>query len=229
MTRPLVIAHRGASSVEYENSLAAFRAAGRLGADGVELDVHATADGALIVHHEPTIGGVHIPGANAAAVRAQRLPNGEPPPLLEEALSSLDARLRVYVEVKTLPPAWDARLFAVLDAGPNPPGYAVHGFDHRIVARLGRARPSLPRGVLSTSYPLRPLVSLQDAGAVAFWQVWELVDAELAATLHIAGVQLIVWTVDDPDAMRSLARLGVDGLCTNVPDVARQTVDALPA
>ena len=227
MSRPLVIAHRGASTVEVENSVAAFRAAGQLGADGVELDVHATSDGALIVHHDAAIGDVHIPTSLSAAVRAQRLANGESPPLLEEALAAIDPRLRVYVEVKTLPPAADTRLFAVLDAGPNPAGYAVHGFDHRILARLGRARPTLPRGVLSISYPLRPLVPLQDVGAVAFWQDRSLVDAELVATLHVAAAQLIVWTVDDPEEMTQLARIGVDGLCTNVPAIGRRTVNAL--
>ena len=229
MRRPLVIAHRGASAIEHENSLAAFRAAGRLGADGVELDIHATSDGALVVHHDQTVTDVHIPSATAARVRACRLPNGEPPPLLEEALAAIDPRLRVYVEVKTLPPACDARLFAILDRGPNPAGYAVHGFDHRILARLGRARPTLPRGVLSASYPVRPLVPLQDAGAVACWQERTLVDAELVATIHVAAAQLIVWTVDDPAEMTALARMGVDGLCTNYPDVARRTVDAVPA
>ncbi len=227
MTRPLVIAHRGASAVEVENSLAAFRAAARLGANGVELDIHATTDGALVVHHDATIAGDLIPASTAAAIRSKRLPNGEPPPLLEEALAAIDARLRVYVEVKTLPPSSDARLLAVLDGGPNPSGYAVHGFDHRILARLGRLRPSLPRGVLSASYPVRPLIALEDSGAVAFWQERSLVDADLATTLHGAAALLIVWTVDDPVEMTRLAGIGVDGLCTNRPDVARRVVDAL--
>ena len=121
----------------------------------------------------------------------------------------------------------DATLLALLDGGPNPAGYAVHGFDHRILARLGRLRPTLPRGVLSASYPVRPLVLLQDAGASAFWQNRELVDAGLAATLHGAGAQLIVWTVDDPDEMIRLAGIGVDAVCTNRPDVGRRTVDGL--
>ena len=227
MSRPLVIAHRGASALEYENSLAAFRLAGRLGADGVELDIHATGDGALVVHHDDTIGGVHIPTATAEVVRAQRLPNGEAPPLLEEALRAIDPRLRVYVEVKTLPPACDAHLIDVLDAGPHPTGYAVHAFDHRLLARLGALRPSLPRGVLSASYPIRPLIPLVDAGAVGFWMDRALVDGELAALLHIAGAQLIAWTVDDAAEMVRLAGLGVDALCTNRPDLGRRTMDAL--
>lgn len=229
MSRPLVIAHRGASAQEHENSLAAFRLAGRVGADAIELDIHATCDGALIVHHDETIDGIHIPTATTAAVRAQRLPNGEAPPLLEEALHAIDPRLRVYIEIKTLPPACDAHLLAVLDAGPHPAGYAVHGFDHRILARLGALRPTLPRGVLSASYPIRPLVPLMDAGAVGFWMERALVDGELAALLHIAGAQLVAWTVDDAVEMVRLAGLGVDGLCTNRPELGRRTMDALRA
>jgi glycerophosphoryl diester phosphodiesterase len=229
VSRPLVIAHRGAAAAECENSLAAFRLAGRLGADGIELDIHATGDGALVVHHDDTIAGVHIPTSSLDAVRAQHLPNGEPPPVLEEALAAIDPRLRVYVEIKTLPPAGDAALLAALDAGPHPAGYAVHAFDHRVLARLGAARPTLPRGVLSASYPIRPLVPLVDAGAVGFWQERTLVDGELAALLHVAGAQLIAWTVDDPVEMVRLAGLGVDGLCTNRPDVGRRTMDAFRA
>jgi glycerophosphoryl diester phosphodiesterase len=81
--------------------------------------------------------------------------------------------------------------------------------------------------VLSASYPIRPLLPLQDVGAVAFWQDRSLVDAELVATLHIAAAQLIVWTVDDPEEMAQLARTGVDGLCTNDPALGRRTMDAL--
>jgi len=227
VSRPLVVAHRGASAVECENSLAAFRLAVQLGADGIELDIHATADGALVVHHDEMIAGVHIPTSRTQAVRAQRLPNGEPPPLLHEVLAAIDPRLRVYVEVKTLPPRCDAHLLAVLDAGPNPAGYAVHGFDHRVIARLGTARPTLPRGVLSASYPVRPLVPLADVGAVGFWQERSMIDGDLAALLHIAGAQLFAWTVDDAIDMVRLAGLGVDGLCTNRPDVGRRTMDAL--
>jgi glycerophosphoryl diester phosphodiesterase len=229
VSRPLVIAHRGASAVECENSIAAFRLAARLGADGIELDIHATSDGSLVVHHDETIAGVHIPTSSIQAVRAQRLPNGESPPLLDEVLAAIDLRLRVYVEVKTLPPACDGHLLAILDAGPNPAGYAVHGFDHRVIARLGMARPTLPRGVLSASYPIRPLVPLADTGAVGFWQERSMIDGDLTALLHIAGAQLIAWTVDDAVEMVRLAGLGIDGLCTNRPDVGRRTMDAFRA
>ncbi len=218
MSRALVIAHRGASDRELENSLAAFRAAAALGADAVELDVHAAADGTLIVHHDATIAGRHhIPALSGRAVRELRLANGEPPPTLDEALAAAGA---------PLPPRFDGRLLDALRRGPNPAGYAVHGFDHRIVQRLGTAQPTLRRGILSASYPVRPLVPLGDAGATMLWQERSLVDRALADALHAARAELIVWTADDPEEIERLLGIGVDGVCTNHVDVGRRAVDA---
>lgn len=222
--RTLVIAHRGASAYEYENSRAAFRAARVRGADAVELDIHASSDGTLFVHHDEVISGVHITRATAAQVRALRLPNGESVPTLDDALAAVDQALRVFVEVKSLPPAFDDRLLAVLDASGG--RCAVHGFDHRIIQRLGTARPELERGVLLASYPLRPLDALRDTGATVLWEDQALIDAALVEALHGAGYRIYGWTVNDPDDMRRLLGLGVDGLCTNAPDVARQALGA---
>jgi glycerophosphoryl diester phosphodiesterase len=190
----------------------------------VELDIHASADGALFVHHDEVVSGVHITRADSAQVRALRLPNGESVPTLEDALAVIDPALRVFVEVKSLPPTFDDRLLATLDASGG--RCAVHGFDHRIVRRLGLARPELPRGVLLASYPLRPLEPLQDTGASVLWEDQSLIDGALVETLHGAGYQIYAWTVNAPDDLRRLISLGVDGLCTNAPDVARQATDA---
>ena len=220
----LVIAHRGASGYEYENSRAAFRAARARGADAIELDIHAAADGVLFVHHDEVVSGVHITRSSAAQVRAQRLPNGESIPALEDALAVIDPALQVFIEVKSLPPEFDDRLLAVLEG--EGARCAVHGFDHRIVKRLGVARPALVRGVLLASYPLRPLEALQDTGATVLWQEQSLIDAPLVDALHAAGYRIYAWTVNDPEDMRRLLALHVDGLCTNVPDVARRAMQA---
>src|SRR5207249_3151238 len=140
--KPLVIAHRGASSIELENSLAAFRAARGQGADGVELDVHATIDGEIVVHHDPAIMGLPIAQTRATDLATVPLANGEPIPTLAQALDVLRT-LRVFVEVKVLDPRWDDRLLATLDRGPNPGGYAVHSFLEPVIRRLGEKRPTL--------------------------------------------------------------------------------------
>jgi len=224
---PLVIAHRGASSIELENSLAAFRAAAPQGADGVELDIHATADGELIVHHDETIDGTHIAQSPARAIAALRLKNGEPVPTLAQALAAIAPRLQVFIEVKTIDPRWDTRLFEVMDRGPNPTGYAIHSFDHRIIRRLADQRGGKLRcGVLSSSYPVRPLAPLEDAAASILWQERTVTDDLLVRTLHDARRRVFVWTVDEPADLARFVEMGVDGLCTNVPARARQAVDA---
>lgn len=217
----LVIAHRGASAYEVENSLAAFRRARELHADAVELDIHSTADGVPVVHHDPTVDGARIDGLPAVKLGRYTLANDEAIPTLADALAAMGTELEVFVEVKELAEIHDRRLLEVLDGGPAPDRYHVHAFDHRIVRRLRAARPSLPCAVLSASYPINPLTQLRDAGVTELWQVQSLVDQAMVDTLHAAGCKIFVWTVDDPAHMRTLASYGVDGICTNTPDVAR--------
>lgn len=223
--KPLVIAHRGASSVELENSLAAFRAAAGQGADAVELDVHATIDGELVVHHDPSVLGLPIAQARWRDLAALPLANGEPIPMLAQALDVL-GRLRVFVEVKVLDPKWDQRLLDTLDHGPNPSGYAVHSFAFHVVRRLGEKRPSLPRGVLSEVATRDPRRTLTDAKAQTLWQEWSTLDEALVTTVHGLGATIIAWTVDDPGVMERLVRWSVDGICTNHPERGRRIVDA---
>jgi len=225
--RPLVIGHRGASGRELENSLAAFRAAKEMGADAVELDVHATADGVIVVHHDPIIHGRLIHELPLAELREHHLGNGEIVPTLAEALDVIHP-MTAFVEVKGLAPAWDAALLDTFDRAPRRDRVAVHSFDHRIISRLGARRPTLARGVLSGSYPIHPTHLMDDAGATALWQHVELVDAPLVNAVHMDGGVIYVWTVDNPAVMSRLLALGVDGLCTNHPDRARAAIDSLP-
>ncbi len=225
--KPLVIAHRGASSIALENSLAAFRAAAGQGADGVELDVHATIDGEIVVHHDPSVLGLPIAQARARDLAAVPLANGEPIPTLAQALDVL-GKLKVFVEVKVLDPRWDDRLLKTLDRGPNPGGYAVHSFAFHVVRRLGEKRPSLPRGVLSEVETRSPKQTLDDASAQTLWQERATIDEQLVQTVHGLDAKLFAWTVDTPSDMERLVRWGVDGICTNHPERARPVVDTFP-
>ena len=228
MSRPLIIAHRGASGYEVENSLAAFRAAADRGADAVELDIHTTADGALVVHHGERIGDHFIPHASLREVRDHPLPNGESVPLLEEALAVIVPRMIAFVEIKAVPPRLDDKLFDVIECTGAPDRVALHGFDHRVIHRMGEKRPHIKRGVLSASYPMHPIRCLEDADASTLWQHVNQVDEALVAAIHGAGMTLYVYTVNDPETIRRIGSLGVDGICTDFPDVARAAIESLP-
>jgi len=229
VSRPLVIAHRGASGYEVENSLAAFRRAAEQGADAVELDIHSTADGALVVHHGHTVADHHIAHSTLDDVRAHLLPNGEPIPTLREALDVIVPKMIAYVEIKYVAKLADERLFEVIEQSGAPNRVALHAFDHRIIRRMGEKRPLIRRGVLSASYPVYPVRNLEDADASILWQHHQHVDDALVASLHGAGKLLYVWTVNDPAELKAFLALGVDGICTDFPDVARATFASLPA
>ena len=224
--KPLVIAHRGASSIALENSLAAFRLAAGQGADAVELDIHSTLDGEIVVHHDPSVLGLPIAQARARDLAAVPLANGEPIPTLAQALKVLD-KLKVFIEVKVLDPRWDDRLFAAMDGGPNPKGYAIHSFAFHVVRRLAEKRPGLPCGVLSEVETRDPRRTLADAKAQTLWQERATIDERLVTTVHGLGARIIAWTVDAPADMQNLVRWGVDGICTNHPERARPIVDAI--
>jgi len=219
-----VIAHRGASAYEVENSLAAFSRAVAQGADGVELDVHTTADGIPVVLHNEVAGNRLIRETCYDELRDHKLANGEAIPSLAAALSMLGTAIDVFVEVKALPAAHDSALLAALAEGPAPHRYRIHSFDHRIVKRIRMQRPSLPAGVLSVSYPIDPVTPVQAASATTLWQQEGLIDADLITALHREGYSVYAWTVDEPARIRHLVELGVDAICTNRPDVGRQSL-----
>lgn len=218
MARPQSIAHRGASAAELENSRAAFRRARAVGAEAVELDVHATRDGAIVVHHDASLPGMgRIADLTLARVQGHQLANGEPVPLLAEVLPLLRG-LEVWVEVKGLEEYFDAVLLRTLAEGPEPDRYAVHSFDHRLVRRLGQREPRLRRGVLVVARLIDPIHVLDGAGATVLWQGADMVDRQLVDGLHAAGRKVVAWTANDDAEIARLAALGVDGICSDHPE-----------
>jgi glycerophosphoryl diester phosphodiesterase len=168
-----------------------------------------------------------IAGLGLAAIRAVRLSNSEGIPSLGEALEAIfdaargKANPEVWIELKALPESADQTLLAVIDRSAIPESCGVHSFDHRIVARIGRKRPALRRGILSASYPVDPVAPMRAAGARVLWQEWHLIDAALVTMVHQAGGQIVAWTVNEVETARRLARIGVDALCGNWPERLR--------
>ncbi len=225
---PEIIAHRGAWRESFENTLDAFERAVAAGADGIELDVHVTADGGVVVHHDPVVARVAdgSPGRGLALwaspledVRAIRLPGGHAIPTLDAVLDAMGHRLSLYVEVKA-PAGREPAVLACLDRHPGA-RVSVHAFDHRIAARCRALRPGLPIGFLSASYPLELAAQFTVVRPDAFWQHAALVDAALVVAAHAAGVRLVAWTENAPDRARALAALGVDAICTDDPATLR--------
>lgn len=237
MTIPEIVAHRGASRERPENTLAAFHRAVELGADAVELDVHVTSDGVVVVHHDPVIAGL---GAIANLTRAQlsvHRVQGEPIPTLDEVFEAVGTRLRVYVELKGANSApGSLECIARHAAGPGAagpgaagpgaagPGAAVHCFDHRLVAHARQLAPAVPRGVLEVSYPVDLTGAARPVDARDLWRHRDFVDDALVRGAHAEGRRVVAWTVNDAPMMRRMAGWGVDAICTDDVALARETL-----
>lgn len=204
------------TSAGYENTLAAFGAAVDNPSPrfiGIELDIHTTADGAIVVHHDAALAtGEPLATLSLARVRAVGLPDGSGIPTLAEVLA-LPGSPRLYIEIKGLDPRWDAELVAMIRQDADPGRCQFHSFDHRVVSRLGRAAPELTTGILSASYPIDPVTQVTAAGARVLWQQWELIDGALVEACQASDVELIAWTVPGVTVATRLAALGVTASC----------------
>jgi glycerophosphoryl diester phosphodiesterase len=232
----LVIGHRGASAARPENTIEAFRHAADLGADWVELDVRRTADGALVIHHDAVLPDGRVIVELAAAELPDTVAS------LAGALAAC-AGMGVNVEIKNvrLDPDFDpddrvaVAVAELLLAGDLLGDIAladilVTSFNPRTIAVVHEIAPAVPTGQLLFDLSDREVAAAAIARAAADGHVsinpWDpFVDESLMARAGAAGLLVYPWTVDDPDRMRALIDLGVDGIITNVPDVARTIVD----
>lgn len=195
-----------------ENTLPSFAAALDAGADGIELDVHATADGIVVVHHDPHVAGAgDIAGTKwrtlqqAAARRALEIPT------LAEVCDLVDDRAELFVEIKGT--GIERKVAKVLAAHRGPS--AIHSFDHPTIRRLSQLDRRLRLGLLFEERVPDVAAMLAANGARDAWPRHDIVDAPLVEAVHGAGGRVIAWTVNAPRELARLAAIDVDGLCTD--------------
>ena len=220
-----MIAHRGASTREPENSVAAFELAVRLGADAIELDVRRTADGNAVIHHDPTVG---IDGVQRPICELRRV---DLPGWMIDLDTALDAcaGANVNIEIKNWveDPDHDPTcaladaVCRILARRSEPTGrWFVSSFDLATIDRVHALRPDIATAYLTAGDPDRDLDAVIASGH-RLWHPWHgAITADHIRRAHLAGIAVNVWTCDDPAAIDRLLAAGIDGICTNVPDVA---------
>jgi glycerophosphoryl diester phosphodiesterase len=236
----LVVAHRGASATEPENTLAAFDAAFRAGADAVELDVRLTADGIAVVLHDPDVsastdGSGLVHEMTLAEVKRLDASGGRGPrqevPTLAEALGVIADRGGVDLEIKNLPgePAFDSPEEAileatvkVLEASPHRGPVLITSFNWLTIERSKELAPDIPTGFLT--------IAAIDAHAALVYtrrgghdfvlpQTPALLEAgeDLVKEAHDDGVGVGTWVADDEETLETLFRWDVDAVASNDP------------
>jgi glycerophosphoryl diester phosphodiesterase len=207
----LVIAHRGASWDEPENTLAAFERAIEVGADFVEFDVHATRDGELVVVHDP-------PRATLAELREQR----PEVPTLDETLAALRGRIGIMVELKR-PYAYRGRDVVGHTLERLEDDDVVISFEARVLEEVHRLRPGL-RTVQHVGFGVSMRRAARYAWAVGFRDGGAT--RRSLARARSLGLETTVYTVNDASRMRELVDLGVTGIFSDRPDLLRRTLTA---
>jgi glycerophosphoryl diester phosphodiesterase len=225
----LVIGHKGAAGLAPENSLAAFRAAREVGADGVELDVRRTADGALAVHHDAVLAD----GRRLLDLEASGLPDAIT--TLGPVLDACEGLALVNVEIKNWPLDGDfdeslAIADAVVSALAERPTdererYVVSCFHLPTIDRVRELAPDLVTawlvGIVGSDDGAQVIAEAVDHGHRALHPHHPLVTPGLVERAHAEELAVNTWTCNEPDRIRWLAeQAGVDGIVTDLPDVA---------
>jgi glycerophosphoryl diester phosphodiesterase len=226
-----VIAHRGASGHRPENTLPAYELAVELGADMIEVDLHRTRDGAIVVTHDEDLRGLggagEIADATLAEVRALDAGGGARVPTLDELLDGFGARIPLNLEIKRGSradyPGIEEATLAALEQRGLVERTLFSSFYDPVLARLralsARARVGL---LVSRRFPDAWAGRARRLGAEALHPELALVTPELVRAAHGEGLAVHVYTVDAPAELERLVELGVDGIFTNHPERLRR-------
>ena len=249
--KPLVIAHRGDSAAAPENTLAAFTAAIDAGADGIELDVHPTRDGALAVHHDyyldrTTDGAGLVSDHTLAELRAldagawfdERFV-GERIPTLEEVLSLAAGRVRLEIELKGATLSFLERVLDAIRAA-DAVGSVELTTGHRpLLWHMHSREPRIPTGMFfSEPWPdwmgpelgRRQVIELMTlAGARVAHLPIGMIDSEFVRRLHGADMQVHGANVNDAAAIERAIECGVDQFTTSRLDLALRVLKSTDA
>ena len=245
--RPQVFAHRGGSDLGPENTIAAFDIGMSTGADGLELDVHLSADGRVIVHHDKTLDRTTNASGPVAARTADELARidagyrftrgGEFPfrgrglgvPTLEEVLRRYQG-VPTIIEMKVNTEAMGRAVADVIHRAEAADHVCVAGYGPRSAraarvacagASASACHPEVRRAVYRSIFRWPVRVALYHVYQVPeHAQLTRIVTPRFVRHAHEAGVKVHVWTVDKETDMRRLLEWGVDGLISNRPDLA---------
>lgn len=237
--RTKVVAHRGYSAVAPENTLAAFRAAIDAGADAIEFDVRLTRDGHAVVLHDATVdrttnGHGEVSKLTLAELRALRANKRFAPrfpdarvPTLDEVLALARGRTMALAELKDPDRKRLPRLLAeALIRHDMARRTLVISFHAGSLRRFRKLAPAVPVGLLALPYdpPRRRAIQVRADAMLGFFGA---LDRRVVRTARAAGLEVYSWTVNDPVALRRIARLGVDGIISDDVAAARAAVEAI--
>jgi len=238
-----IFAHRGASARRPENTLEAFSSAVELGADGIELDVHLSKDGEIVVAHDSCLervsdGTGHINDHTLEELKLLDFSKTLPGqvcriPALCEVFSLIrPSALMVNIELKTIErlyPELPEKLLTLVNEYGMGERVIYSSFNHYSLQQIKKLDTKARIGLLYEMGMIDPWVYANYVKADAIHPHYYVIAAlpETVERCHENAVSVNVWTVDDPDAIKLMIKRGVDMIITNKPDIAAACRDEL--
>jgi glycerophosphoryl diester phosphodiesterase len=232
--RPYVVGHRGAAGHAPENTFASFRTGIELGAPLVELDIHLSKDGQVIVIHDEIVDRTTDGSGAVADLTAEEIQRldagtwfgpefaGERVPLLGEVLDWARGRVGLVIELK-LGPVWypgiEEALVSTLREHQATDDVLVISNDHVAVWRVKQLEPAVKTAIMYGGRLLDTVAAARAAGADAVRPSHWMIVADDVAACHAAGLAVIPWTVNREEDMRRVVGLSVDGMSSNYPEL----------
>ena len=224
----LIFAHRGSAQSFRENTLDAFRAAIAAGADGLELDIHATRDGQLVVHHDAAIGSARIAAMTGDAARQLARTTGFELPDLGEVIELARGRVRLDVELKAVG-CEQAVVKLLAEQGLSAADVIITSFNAHVIARIANIDADVLTGLIVERISTAEAIdNYFECGADVLSPQHDMVNRDFLREAEREEVVLLPWTVNDPGSMRWLQRsTTVLGIITDrVGDAVRVRAEA---
>lgn len=213
----MIIAHRGASGYEPENTLRAFERAIFMGAPMIELDVHLSQSNDLVVIHDfHTKDGKVVANLTTQELKQYDLGKGERIPLLSEVLNLIGERVIVNIELKAI---GTAQPVAQLLKNSDPSKFIVSSFNHNLVKEFHSYAPEVPIGVIFEGNPIKPSQIALDADAQTIVGHYKWITSDFIKDAHAHGIQVFTYTVNEKPIAEKLQAMDIDGIITNYPDI----------
>ncbi|GGW12034.1 glycerophosphodiester phosphodiesterase [Streptomyces capoamus] len=218
----LTIGHRGVMGVEPENTLRSFAAAQRAGLDLIELDLHLSKDGALVVMHDAEVdrttdGSGPIADKTLAELRALDAGRGERVPVFEEVLEAVHVPLQA--EIKDVAAA--RALAEVLRARDLTARVEVSSFHDEAVAEIARLVPGVRTALVASRYGTDVVDRAVAVGAATVCLNIRRLTLEIVEHARASGLRIIGWVVNTQDHLRLVRALELDGATTDYPEIKR--------
>ncbi|MHA1652851.1 MAG: glycerophosphodiester phosphodiesterase [Candidatus Thorarchaeota archaeon] len=224
----LVIGHRGAAAHAPENTLSSFETAWKMGADMVELDIQLTSDGEMVCVHDydlERVCGVKQLVSETSLEEIRRLDAGDGSriPLLAEVLDFCRGKIGVNIEIK-VPDIEEQALNMVLERDMRD-SVMFSSFFQQTLRHLRELDSFIQTGVLYSEPPESPVQYALDFGATSINPLFFTLTPKIVEQAHDAGLKVFPWTVNDEDMILEMLKMGVDGIISDMPDVAARVVD----